>query len=153
MADIKTLVERIKAISLNHKEVNSFHVGNTWDMATGKDDVYPNVWVEFPVLIEYTSSPRGSNKVYTLSIDVLDLAKNDDTWDEMSKESQCEQIADQLLQAYQKYISQYSNGRMVGLTVKNINADKAVGVRIDVQFQTNRECDFDDNFDAKMTRE
>ena len=153
MAEIKTLVERIKAISLNHKKIKSFHVGNTWDMSLEKDDIYPNVWVEFPVLIEYSNTPRGAVKTYTLSIDILDLATDDDTWSEMQVESQCEIIGDTLLQAFQKYINNFSNGRMTGLTVKNINADKAVGVRLDVQFQTNRVCDIEDNFKAVMIRE
>jgi len=150
MADIQTTVERIKAISLNHKEVKSFYVGNTWDMAASKSsDIYPNVWVEFPVLTEYSLK----EKTYTFSIDILALPKNDDTWDEMLKQSQCEAIADQLLQAYKKYIANYNMGRMTGLTVKLINADMATGVRIDVQFITNRECDFEDNFNAEMIRE
>ena len=75
MANIKTLVERIKVISLNHKEIKSFYVGNTWDMAASKSsDIYPNIWVEFPVLIEY----QANKKIYTLSIDILDLSKQDD---------------------------------------------------------------------------
>ena len=150
MADIQTTVERIKAITLNHKEVKSFYVGNTWDMAASKSsDIYPNVWVEFPVLIEYTLK----EKTFTFSIDVLMLPKQDDVWDEMVKQSQCEKIADQLLQAYKKYIAHFNMGRITGLTVKNLNADIATGVRVDVQFITNRECDIEDNFKTKLIRE
>lgn len=149
MADIKATVERIREISLEHQEVKSFYVGNTWDMAASKSsDIYPNVWVEFPVLIDYTLK----DKTYTFSIDVLDLPKNDDTWDEMVKQSECEGIADDLLQAYKKYIANFNMGRITGLTVKNINADIATGVRIDVQFITNRTCDIESRFKTKLVR-
>ena len=150
MANIQTTVERIREITLAHNEVKSFYVGNTWDMAASKSsDIYPNVWVEFPVLINYTFQ----EKTFTFSIDVLMLPKQDDVWDEMSKQSQCEVIADQLLQAYKKYIAHFNMGTITGLTVKNLNADIATGVRIDVQFITNRECEIEENFKIKLERE
>lgn len=146
--NINYIVQRIKEIALNHKDIKSFYIGNTWDASTGKGDIYPCLWVEFPVLIEYT--PK--QKTYTFSINVLMLAKSDDTYDEMNKQSQCEEIADQLTQAFQKYINNISVGRNVGLTVKNINADVATGVRIDIQFNTNRECVIENNFKEVMIR-
>jgi len=124
-------------------------VGNTWDMSTTKGDVYPAVWVEMPVLVEYTLK----TKTYTFSIDVISLAKSDDLNSELSIQSQCEAIADQLLQVFKLKIANMSEGRLTGLTVKNINADIATGVRVDVQFITNRECDPLNNFKELMTRE
>jgi len=147
--NINDIVKRIEEISLNHNLVKSFYIGNTWDASTGKGDVYPCVWTEFPVLIEYT--PK--QKTYTFSLNVLMLANNDDTYDEMNKQSQCEVIADQLTQAYQKFINGIAVGRNVGLTVKNINADVATGVRMDLQFITNRECVIENNFKQVMTRQ
>ena len=149
MSSIKDTVERIKEISLAHKEIKSFHVGNTWDHSTSKGDQYCALWVEFPVLVEYTLV----QKIYTFSIDVLTLAHADDTWDEMEKQSYCEAIGDELLQAYKKYIANFNMGRMTGLTVKNLNSDMATGVRLDVQFITNRECSIEDNFKIKLVRE
>lgn len=145
---INDIISRIEQISLNHKQVKSVYIGNTWDMVTGKGDVYPNVWIEFPVLVGYT--PK--NKTYTFSLNVLMLAKSDDTYDEMNKQSQCEVIADQLTQAFQKYINGIAIGTNVGLTVKNINADVATGIRIDLQFLTNRECVIDEAFKEIMVR-
>lgn len=145
---IQETIDRIKYICLNHKDIKSFYIGNTWDNSASKGDVYNCVWAEFPVLIEYSLK----QKTYTFSLDILTLATQDDTYDEMSKQSNMEQIADQLLQAFKLYIAHFSMGRMVGLTVKNINADLATGVRIDVQFITNRECSIDDNFKEVMVR-
>lgn len=146
--NIQYFVNKIKEISLNHKQVKGFYVGNTWDMSNTKGDIYPCVWVEFPVLIDYSFK----DKQYSFSIDILGLAKNDDTNSEMNVISQCESIADQLIQAYTKYIDDSAVIKMSGLTVKNINSDMAVGCRIDMQVKTNRECDFLNNFKEVMVK-
>lgn len=146
---IQQLVDRIKEISLNHKDLKSFHVGNTWDMAASKSsDVYPAVWVEFPVLVDYTVK----DKTYTFSIDILALPKQDDVYDEMNVISQCEQIGDQLMQIMKLYIANITFGSMTGLTVKNLNSDIACGVRIDIKVNTNRECEPLNNFIEAMDR-
>jgi hypothetical protein len=147
--NIQTLTDKIKEICLNHIEVKGFNIGNTWNQATGKGDIYPAVWVEMPILIEYLLK---NQKTYTFSIDVLMLPKQDDCVDELFKQSQCEQIADQLLQAFKLKISNLNEGRMTGLTVKNLNADIACGVRIDMVFITNRECEPLNYFKETMER-
>ena len=147
--NIEILTNRLREICLNHKEIRSYYIGNTWDMSASKSsDVYPAVWQEMPILVEYTLK----TKTYTFSLDVLALPHQDDVNDELSLQSQCEVIADQLLQAFKLYIAHMSEGTLTGLTVKNLNADIATGVRIDVQFITNRECDIDDNFKEVMNR-
>lgn len=147
---IQELVDRLKEISLAHKQIKSYHVGNTWDMAASKSsDIYPAVWVEFPVLVTYE---HRNQKKYTFSLDILTLPKPDNTIDEMNKISDCERIADQLLQAYMKKIAGINVGTMSGLTVKNLNADIACGVRVDLEFYTNRECDYEDYFNEEMER-
>ncbi len=147
--NIQEMIDKIKVISLNHKEIKSFYVGNTWNMSGGKGDVYPAVWVELPVLVGYSINNR---KTYTFSFDVLMLPKNDDVNDEVFKISQCEAIADQLLQAFKSYLPHSGIESMDGLSVKNINADTACGVRIDIRLQTNRECEILYNFNEEMDR-
>jgi hypothetical protein len=146
---IQQLVDRLQEISLNHKDIKSFHVGNTWDQSSTKGDIYPAVWVEFPVLVTYELK---NQKKYTFSFDVLALPKPDDTTDEMNMISHCEQIADQLLQAFQWKIANINIGALSGLTVKNINADIACGVRVDLEFYTNRECDYLNYFNEAMEK-
>lgn len=148
--NIQSLIDRIKYICLNHKEVKSFNLGNTWDMSSTKGDIYPAVWIEQPILITYELK---GNKQYTFSLDVLMLPKSDDRGDEVWKQSECETIADELLQAFNKYIKNFGISSSNGLTVKNINADMAVGVRIDIILNTNRECDADNDFREKMIKE
>lgn len=148
--NIQELTNRIKEISLNHNEVNSFHIGNTWNQAVGKSsDVYPAVWQEMPILISYG---LAGTKKYTFSLDVLMLPKQDDLDDELYKQSQCEVIADELILAFQKYIKNAGVLTIDGLTVKNLNADIACGVRLDIVFNTNRECDLDGDFKEVMVK-
>ena len=147
--NIQELTDRIKEICLNEKDIKSFHVGNTWDQSTGKaSDVYPAVWLEFPTLITY----EMKDKIYTFSMDVLMLPKQDDVWDELFKQSQCETIADILLQVFKLKIANLSVSSADGLTVKNLNADIACGVRIDLKFIVGRECDPLAKFNEKMDR-
>jgi hypothetical protein len=145
---IQEISDKIKAISLSHKFVKSYHVGNTWDMAASKSsDIYPNVWLELPILVNYEINHK---KRFNFSIDVLALAKQDNVEDELNKISDCEMIADNLMYAFRNKIKEMGIATMTGLTVKNINADMAVGVRIDIEVITQRECDSLDNFDNNL---
>ena len=147
--NINEIIQRMETVTLAHKVVKGFYVGNTWEMAASKSsDIYPAVWVEFPILVNY----NGNDKVYTFSFDVLMLPKQDDVWDELDKISQCEAIADQLTQAYKLKIKGVGFGRMTGLTVKNLNADIACGVRVDMDVTTNKECYPMENFKENLTR-
>lgn len=147
--NIQQLTDRLKEICLNHNDVKSYNIGNTWDQATGKGDIYPAVWQEMPILISYG---LAGTKKYTFSLDILALPKQDDVIDELNKQSQCEVIADELILAFQKYIKNAGVITIDGLTVKNINADIACGVRLDIVFNTNRECDLDGDFKEVMIK-
>jgi len=148
--NIQEIVNRIKEIALNHKEIKSVHVGNTWDQAASKSsDIYPSVWIELPILVSYGTT---NQKTYTFSIDVLALPKQDDVDSELSIISQCETIIDQLTQVFKLKIAGIGIGRLTGLTVKNINADIACGVRIDIDVLTNKECQPLDYFKEEMDK-
>lgn len=146
--NIEQLVKRLEEICLNEKDIKSFHVGNTWDQSTGKGDVYCAVWIEFPILVDY----EMKDKIYTFSLDVLMLPKQDNLFDTMSKQSQCEAILDILLQVFKLKIANLSVNSAVGLTVKNINADIAAGCRVDLKFVVGRECDPLSHFNENMDR-
>jgi hypothetical protein len=147
--NIQELTDRIKEICLNEEDIKSFHVGNTWDMSASKSsDIYPAVWIEFPILITY----EAKDKVYTFSMDVLMLPKQDDVWDELNKQSQAEAIADILLQVFKLKIKNLSVNTADGLTVKNLNSDIACGVRVDLKFIVGRECDPLAHFNETMDR-
>ena len=136
---IQELVDVCRDISLNKIDAKTFYVGNTWDMSTGKGDIYPAVWFEFPVLVDYTTVGPLSKQL-TFSIDFLTLANLDDTLDEIQMISHMEELADLFL----LYLKKQKGFSLVdiptGLTVKSINADNACGLRIDLRVNTGRVC-------------
>lgn len=135
--NINDLVEVIRDISLNKIDCKSFYVGNTWDMSTGKGDLYPNCWLEFPVLVTYSTTTNLS-KEFTFSLDFLTLAKPDDVYDEINMISHMEELADDFLYWFKKDPDFKMIDLPTGLSVKSINADNAVGVRLDIKVNTGR---------------
>lgn len=147
---IQELTDKLREIGLNHNDIKSYYIGNTWNMSVSKSsDTYPAIWQELPILVTY--NPNGQ-KEYTFSIDILMLAKQDNVDDELNKISQCEEIADDLLQAYKLYIKSLAVTSATALSVKNINSDMAVGIRLDIKFITNRTCSITSRFNREMTR-
>lgn len=147
---IQELTDKLREIGLNHKDIKSYYIGNTWDMSVSKSsDTYPAIWQELPILVTYNSNGQ---KEYTFSIDILMLAKQDNVDDELNKISQCEEIADDILQAYKLYIKSLTVTSATALSVKNINSDMAVGIRLDIKFITNRTCSITSRFNREMTR-
>jgi hypothetical protein len=141
--NIQDIIDKIQEISLKHKYVKSFNTGSVPDMSDSKSsETYPMVWFETPVLITYTNRRE---KRYTFALNVLSLAKPDDVKDEINMQSQCEVIADDILQTIQDS-KDLGTENFAGLTVKAINSDLAVGVRIDLTIITNRTCDYKLNF-------
>ena len=136
---IQELSDKIQAIALDDVQLRSYFVGNTWDMSNGKEDTYPNLWLELPVLLEYNGQNR-LYKTFTFSVDILMMPELDNVPDELDKISQCEIYADQFLQ----YLSQDSDFTLLNfpsaITVKTINADQACGVRLDIKVNTGRVC-------------
>ena len=136
---ISELVEVVKGIAIDDLGLNSFYVGNTWDMAGGKADNYPNLWFELPVLVDYNVQTKLS-KQFTFSIDILMLAKLDNVNDEVHQISHCEEYADKFLAFLKTRLSYTLLNNPSGLTLKSINADDAVGVRLDIRINTPRVC-------------
>jgi hypothetical protein len=141
--NINTLVEKIQSIVLNRLEFQQFRVGNTWDMSAGKGDKYPCVWMEFPVLVDYVTNNKLT-KDFVFSIDFLNLAKLDDTRDEINHISHMEEYADIFLQLLRKDLESTITANPTGLSVRSFNADNACGIRLDIKITTGRYCIDDD---------
>ena len=136
---IQNLIDVVKGIALNNLEFKSFQVGNTWDMSTGKGDVYPALWFQMPVLTSYNVQNKQS-KAISFTVDILKLPEMDNTSDEILKISECEVLGDKFL----SYLKRNTDFTMVegptGLSVKSINADNGCGIELDIQVNTKREC-------------
>ena len=93
---IQELIDVCRDIALNKVEVKSFYVGDTWNQSASKGDIYPNIWFETPILIDYSTIVTLS-KQFTFSLDFLTLAKMDDVEDELQMISHMEELADLFL--------------------------------------------------------
>lgn len=148
--NIQDIIDKVKEISLKHKDIRSFCLGSVPNMSDSKSsEIYPEVWFETPVLITYTNRRE---KRYTFALNVLALALNDNVGDEVLMQSQCETIADDILQTIMDY-KEFGTENFAGLTVKAINADLAVGVRIDMTIITQRTCGYKNNFIAAIDQQ
>jgi hypothetical protein len=136
---IQDFIDVCKDIALNKLGLKSFYLGNTWDMSVGKGDIYPNCWLETPFLLDY-SSVKTNSKQLSFSIDILDLAKSDNVDDEYLVISKCEEYSDLFL----SYLKQNTDFSLIdhptGLTVRHINADNSVGIRLDIKVNIGRLC-------------
>jgi len=136
---IQNLVDVCKDITLHKLQFKSFYIGNTWDMSAGKADIYPCLWLEMPVLVDYQTINK-INKQFTFSLDLIILPKLDDTTDEINMISHMEEYADEFLY----YLKQNPDFILMdfptGLTIKSINADNACGIRLDIKVKTGRVC-------------
>ena len=141
---INKTIDHVRHISLKHEQVKTFHAGHSWNSATNKGETYPNVWLEMPVLNSYTNARE---KRYTFALNVLMLAKQDDFLDVINKQSQCEEILDDILQALQ-FLFKNNMGYedITGITLENFNDDLACGARADLTIITNRTCDYKTRF-------
>ena len=133
---IDELKDIIKDIALDDVELKSFYIGNTWDHSAGKEDLYPCLWLEMPILTSYQISGK-MYKTHNFAVSILEFPKMDDTESEIINISKCEVYMDKFLQ-YMK--SNGLNPFPSGLSIKSVNADNACGVRVDLAITTPREC-------------
>ena len=145
---LNELITEIKALALAHDQVQSFQVGESFDVATSKSsERYPAVWFELPILISYDDARKKS---HALALDVLTLAKEDDINDQMYKTSDMETIGDELLQAIN---DKFTNIGILGsgaITLRNFSDDDLVGVRVEVAFTVGRACDYKESFNTEI---
>ena len=145
---LNELIEDIKELALAHDQVTSFHVGNTFDIATSKSsERYPAVWFELPILTSYDDRRR---KTHQLSLNFLTLAKSDDIDDQISKTSDMEIIADEMMQAIDDHFQNIGIDGLTGLSLRGFSDDDLVGYRIDLTFTVGRQCDYRESFDITI---
>ena len=129
------------------KQIKSVQSGNDYDVATSKSsDIYPAVWIELPVLIEY---PDNKRKTFQFALNFLTLTKQDDLQSILNKTDDMEVLSDVFLQALSQRYEWFAIEDVSGLTLRNFSADDLSGVRIELTFTVGRECDFIDYFDTK----
>jgi len=145
---LSDLIDDIKELALAHDQVVSFHVGESFDVATSKSsERYPAVWFELPILTQYDNSRR---KIHALSMSFLTLAKSDDIADQMYKTSDMEVVADEVMQAINDKFQNIGVQSISSITLRNFSDDDLVGVRVDLGFIVGRACNYKDSFNVEI---
>lgn len=133
---IEELKDIVKGIALDDLELKSFYIGNTWDHAAGKRDLYPCLWLEMPIFSNYQISGK-LYKTFSFAVAILAYPSLDDLESELAHISEAEVNLDKFLQ----YLKTYGlNPNPQGITIKSVNADNACGIRCDIDVTTVREC-------------
>ena len=143
---LNELIEDIKELALAHDQVISFHVGETFDIATSKStERYPAVWFELPILTYYDDARK---KTHGMALEVITLAKSDDITDQMEKTSDMEAIGDDILQAIGSKFQNIGLTEGGAVTLRGFSDDDLVGVRIELTLTVGRECDYKSRFNT-----
>lgn len=146
--NLSELITNIEELALAHDQVVSFHIGESFDVATSKStEKYPAVWFELPILSDY---PDRRRKTHSLSLSFLTLAKSDDINDQMNKTSDMEELADEMMHAIDDKFQNIGIDAVSGLSLRGFSDDDLVGVRIELVFIIGRECDYKENFNIEI---
>lgn len=145
---IDELMNNIKQLSLAHKDIVSYQVGESFDLATSKSsERYPAVWFEIPIASDYNDKRK---KTHTAALNVLTLAKDDDILDQMKQTSFCESIMDDILQAIDAKYLNIGISDVNSLTLRSYTDDDLVGIRVDITFIVGRTCSYKENFNIDI---
>ena len=134
----------IKNIALSHKDINEFTMGENFEVGIRKTTDYPIAHLELPIVIDYS---KVKSKDFSFALLVLTTSEQDNIDSNFVDTNYCEQIADQLLQKIDAY---HGIGVTQGnaITLRNFSDDNLVGVRMEFDITTGRECNINDYFNA-----
>lgn len=135
----------IKNIALSHKDIKEFTMGENFEIGIRKTTDYPIVHLELPIVIDYS---KMKSKDFSLALLILTKSKQDDVEQNLIDTSYCEQIADQILQKINAYHKNLAILQGNAITMRNFSDDNLVGVRVEFDVTTGRECDINDYFNA-----
>lgn len=119
-------------ISLKHKDVKDFQVGNNYDTATNTNNRYPLVFWELPYSINTPDWDKPKD-VVNVSFCVYLSTKLDDIADSHEAISLAKEIGDAIItKAKQEAIPQFSIDAVNCISVREYSDDYVAGFRYDL---------------------
>lgn len=148
LQDIKNAFNQV---SLQHKDIKEFYVGDSFSVAVSPKTQYPIVFMEIPYNISYADNRRL--KSYQFALLVLLKVKQDDIEESHKAISAAEDIGDAILSKIQNdYKSEFIITGINALSVDQFSDDYLAGVRYQLTVSVNREYNlpvcYADKFDA-----
>jgi hypothetical protein len=135
---LEDLKDKVKCISLSHKYVESFYVGEDALIHLPIKVSYPSVFLEIPYSIPYTADRRFKEVNFALL--VLDKGKQDDVEGDHKKISDCEQIGDAILAMLQGSLNNdVSFNNINGLSLREFSDNNLSGIRFEITARMKRD--------------
>jgi len=141
---LKSIVDLIEQVSLEHPQVETFLTGESRDLAALNFDNRPVlVWLEFPIRMQFT--PGANPARLDLQMQFLDQVISDGV-DLLEITSKCDMVAqwimDQLNYNFQERVwfatTDSTTNPAQGITLANHSGQKWAGVRYDFTLEYNR---------------
>lgn len=138
------LIDLIKETSLSHIYIQSFQVGEDFEIATSKSsEIYPVVWLELPI---YGTTYISNKKTFSFALDVLANSNEDDVNENVEVISAMEVIADQIMQKLKEHKQVATINVLSSMSLREFSDDYLAGVRLEVEATVSRNCDVDGYF-------
>lgn len=125
---LEQIKDAINSVSLSHKSIKEFYVGNRFDVGTYPSAKYPVAFLEIPYNIAYSDDRKF--KTYNFAFLVLLRKDVEDIVDSHKAISKAENIGDAILSKLQNdYAQQFRINGINALSLDNFSDDDVAGVR------------------------
>jgi hypothetical protein len=141
------LRDYIEDISLRHKDVKAFSYGSNFDIAVNKEDSYPQVFMELPLLIAYDLGDEYRDSV-DFAINVLVSIGADNIESDFFAISLAKEIGDAIITYINENCDQFKIDEANSLSLREFSDDSVAGMRYDLTITLPRTCieDWNDIF-------
>ncbi len=144
MITLEVVKDIFKQVSLAHKDIQEFYVGDEFSVAVSPKTAYPIVFLEIPYNINYSEDRKF--KSYSFNLLVLLKIEQDDIVDSHRSISAAEDIGDAILSKIQNDYKQVNNkaglilsGINNALSVDQFSNDYLAGVRYPITVTVTRD--------------
>lgn len=138
MMTLESIKDIFKTVSLQHRDIKEFYVGDSFSVAVSPKTKYPIVFLEIPYNINYDNNRRV--KTFQFALLVLLKIKQDDIVSSHKAISNAENIGDAILSKIQNdHKSEMIISNINGLSLDQFSDDYLSGVRFEMTITVNRE--------------
>jgi hypothetical protein len=133
------LKDYIKDIALRHKDVKAFTYGSNYDVAVNKNNDYPMIFMELPMLVVYNLGDEYRDSV-DFAINVLVNIAADDIESDFFAISLAKEIGDAILIYINETCDDFKIDEASSLSLREFSDDSVAGMRYDLTITLPRTC-------------
>lgn len=148
---IEEIKNRIKDVSLSHKDITSYDFGETFDVANLKNASYPMCFLELPYFLSYLEDRRF--KTIQLAINILDRGDFEaDREHTNSVISHMETVGDAIISKLENNYKDFKFDSIDGVSLRDFSDDNLSGIRFEVVIRTQRKYCGDKSYNNVFTK-